>query len=895
MVVIASVEDEPYLEHYGILRRSGRYPWGSGGNQSTRNRTFLQIIDGLRKKGMTDTQIAQGFGITTTQMRAAMSIAKNEQKAADISYATRLRAKGMSTSAIARKMGKNESSVRALLEPSVKDRINVLERTVMMLKEQVAKKLFLDVGVGNERFLGISQTKLGTALARLEEEGYVVHRVKLPQVGTGKQTEYKVLAAPGTTQKQVWQHRHEIQSIEDHSDDGGRSFLGTKPPLSISSRRVLVRYADEGGAMEDGVIYLRPGVKDLSLGSKRYAQVRIAVDGTHYMKGMAMYRDDLPPGVDVIYNSNKRSTGNKKDAMKPLKVDAEGKMSDLPFGSIVRQRTDPKTGKVVSAINVVGSKEGAGEEGSWDTWSRALSSQFLSKQSPVLARTQLAVVREKKQQQLDEIMALTNPSIRQKLLESFADDADSASVHLKAAKLPRQANRVILPIKSLKDNEVYAPGFKPGEKVVLIRHPHGGIFEIPELTVNNRNPDGKKMLGDAEDAIGINHNVAARLSGADFDGDTVIVIPNNQGRVKTAPALAALKGFDPVALYPAYPGMPKMDSRTKGIEMGKISNLITDMTIKRASPDEIARAVKHSMVVIDAEKHNLNYKQSAKDNGIAQLKEKYQGSKIAGASTLISRAGSDHKIDDRKPRSAAKGGPVDKKTGEKMFEPTGRTTINRKGEVIPKKLTVERLSVEKDAFKLSSGTKIEQIYAEHSNALKAMANTARKEAVNTKLGKYSPSAKKAYAQEVADLNHKLNIALLNAPRERRAQVIANQVVSQKRHENPHLEDAELKKIKTSALIEARARTRASKTRINITDREWEAIQAGAITPSKLSAILNNTDLDQIKQRATPKITVAMTAAKLSRARQMKALGYTMDEIADHLGVAKSTIQSALKG
>lgn len=176
-----------------------------------------------------------------------------------------------------------------------------------------------------------------------------------------------------------------------------------------------------------------------------------------------------------------------------------------------------------------------------------------------------------------------------------------------------------------------------------------------------------------------------------------------------------------------------------------------------------------------------------------------------------------------------------------------------------------------------------------------MANTARKEAVNTKLGKYSPSAKKAYAQEVADLNHKLNIALLNAPRERRAQVIANQVVSQKRHENPHLEDAELKKIKTSALIEARARTRASKTRINITDREWEAIQAGAITPSKLSAILNNTDLDQIKQRATPKITVAMTAAKLSRARQMKALGYTMDEIADHLGVAKSTIQSALKG
>ena len=51
--------------------------------------------------------------------------------------------------------------------------------------------------------------------------------------------------------------------------------------------------------------------------------------------------------------------------------------------------------------------------------------------------------------------------------------------------------------------------------------------------------------------------------------------------------------------------------------MGKISNLITDMTLLGASEDKLARAVRHSMVVIDDEKHHLDYKQSEKDNNIA--------------------------------------------------------------------------------------------------------------------------------------------------------------------------------------------------------------------------------------------------------------------------------------
>jgi hypothetical protein len=147
-----------------------------------------------------------------------------------------------------------------------------------------------------------------------------------------------------------------------------------------------------------------------------------------------------------------------------------------------------------------------------------------------------------------------------------------------------------------------------------VRYPHGGTFEMPELTVNNQNREARSILSDkvkghARDAVGINSKVAARLSGADFDGDTVLVIPNDRRSVKTSAPLKELKDFDPQKRYPGYEGMKVMSDKQK--QMGDVSNLITDMTILGANPAEIARAVKHSMVVIDAEKHKLNYKQSA--------------------------------------------------------------------------------------------------------------------------------------------------------------------------------------------------------------------------------------------------------------------------------------------
>ena len=880
--------DEEYLAHYGTPRKSGRYAWGSGGDAPQNSRSFLDTIKQLRRDGLTESQIAKSFDLTTTELRAATTIANNETKQEDIAMAQRLKDKGYSNVAIAERMGKPESTIRNLLKPGEQEKADNLKVVSNMLKEQVAEKTYVDVGKGVERQLGVSREKLDTALAILKADGeYVVHNVQVAQVGSKNKTTIKVLAPPGTTYKDIVGNPDKIQQIRMKSSDGGRSFLGVLPPLSISSSRLAVRYGEEGGEDADGVIYVRPGVKDISLGKARYAQVRVAIDGTHYLKGMAMYKDDLPNGVDLVFNTNKSRTGNKLDALKPMKDD-----KDNPFGSVFDQITERDSAgnvRVTSAMNLVN------EEGDWDKWSKSLSSQMLSKQSPRLAQEQLAVTYTRRKSELDTILSLTNPEVRRKLLETYADSVDSAAVHLKAAALPRQRSQVILPIKAIKETEIYAPNFRNGERVVLIRHPHGGIFEIPELTVNNRNQEARKILGQATDAVGIHSEVAKRLSGADFDGDTVLVIPNSGGRVKTAPALEGLKNFDPKREFPKYEGMPVMTERTKQAEMGRISNLITDMTIRKANPAEIAQAVRHSMVVIDAVKWELDYKASARQNNIAHLKRKYQGGASSGASTIVSRASSRIDVRARKARPASLGGPIDPVTGKKVYVDKGEPYVNAKGKLVYPTQRSKKLAETDDAHTLSSGTVIEKVYADHSNRLKALANEARLASLSVPSKPRSPSAAKVYASEVSSINHKLNVALMNAPLERQAQLVANAVVKAKRDANPDMDSAEVKKLSFLAITEARNRLDSGKSLIDLTDTEWEAIQAGAISPNKLKEILNNSDLDRLKKLAMPKTERLMDTAAQSRAKSMLALGYDQAEVADALGVSLSTLKLALNG
>lgn len=877
-----------FLAHIGIKRRSGRYPWGSGGNSEQRGTSFLGYVDSLRKEGLSEVEIAEGMGISTTQLRARKSIARNEQRAALVAQATRLKDKGMSNVAIGKRLNMPESSVRALLNKDLQDKSNIIAETANMLREHVDKKRMLDVGAGVETHLGIARTKLNTAISLLEEEGYKLHYVKVKQLGTGKDTSIKVLTRDDVPYSEVAKNRSEIKPISDFSytPDKGRTYYGLKPIEHVKSDRIMIRYKEDGGADKDGVIELRRGVEDLSLGNRNYAQVRIGVDGTHYLKGMAMHTiDKMPPGIDIIYNTNKAKGTDKTKVFKELKDDP-----DNPFGTVIKPNGQRR------ALNVVN------EESDWKEWSRNISTQILSKQSPALAKRQLDLALAQKQQELDEIQSLTNPVVKKRLLKSLSDDLDSSAVHLKAAALPRQSSHVLLPITSLKENEIYAPAnFRDGERVVLIRHPHGGIFEIPELIVNNKNPEGKAVLGNALDAVGIHPKTAAKLSGADFDGDTAIVIPNKDGLIKTAPSLKALKDFDPKAAYPAYDGMPKMSARTKQMQMGDVSNLITDMTIKGATPNEIARAVRHSMVVIDAEKHNLNYKQSAIDNGIAELKKKYQGGERSGASTLISKASSEirvpHRVDGKLVPNTKTGGTkrlyYDPNTGQKLYEPSGESFTNAKGKVVRKTTKSTKMAEVDNAFDLSSGTKIEGIYAGYANSLKAMANKARKLMIDTPNLVYSPTARETYAKEVAALKAKLALANRNKPQERQAQLLANKIVAAKKASRPDMDAATLKKIKGQALEEARIRSGAKKQDIQITDKEWEAIQLGAVSHNVLTQIIDNTDLDRLKTKATPHAAKVMTPAKLIRAKLMLANGKSYSEIAAALGVSSTTIQDEL--
>jgi hypothetical protein len=893
-----AVEDHS-LYHYGILRKSGRYKWGSGETPHERAATFLGELAKERKEpGATDLLIAKSWGMTTSQLRETVTLANKTKKAADIAQANRLKEHGNSNVKIGKLMGINESSVRALLKDGEAEKAEILNVISDTLRRHVEKKKYIDVGIGVEYNLGVSKERLKTAVGILKDEGYTLHYIPVTQLGTGKKTSMKVLAAPGTTYSEVNKNRDQIQQIYGRSKDNGRSFDEILPPLSIDPKRVHVRYAEDGGTDADGTIYVRPGIKDVSLGGSNYAQVRIAVDGTHYLKGMALYNDEhMPPGVDLVFNTNKKNTGKKLDAMKPMKVDkATGKVDkEDPFGSMISEQIK-ETGtfgeqKVSSAMNIVN------KESDWDEWSKTLSSQMLSKQKPRLAKDQLDLTYESKQREFDTIMALTNPTVKKHMLEKFAESADASAVHLKAAHLPRQATKVILPVNSLKPTEVYAPTFNDGERVVLIRFPHGHISEIPELVVNNRHPVAKKLLGNAPDAIGIHSAVAERLSGADFDGDTVLVIPNDHGKVKNKAPLEELRGFDPRSSYPKYEGMPVMDSRQKGIEMGKVSNLITDMTILGAHDAEIVRAVRHSMVVIDAEKHELNYTQSAKDNGILALQRKYQtkaNGRVGGASTIVSRATSDIRVDARKFRSAKEGGPIDRATGKLVYVKTGEEYSDGK----LKKIKSTKLAETDDAHTLVSkeNVLIERIYADHSNRLKDLANQARKEMVATPDLVRSPSAAKVYTEQVKGLEAQLHLALENAPHERQAQVVANAVLRMKKEANPDMDEAELKKVRAKALKAARIRVGAKKTQIKITAKEWEAIQAGAISKTQLEKILDNTDIEKVKELATPKEKKGMSSADLSRAMSMLAGDkYSTADVARQLGVSVSTLNAALRG
>lgn len=899
------------LEHYGTKRHSGRYPWGSGDNPYQHSGDFLSRVEELKKKGLSEKEILETindslpdeYKMGLTEFRTARQKAGHDRKALEYDQIRALKDDGLGWKEIGDKLGMSESSVRSKYNNAIGEKASQAEKIAATLKEEVDKKGMIDISEGANQVLGVSESKLDEAAYILEAEyGYQRYGVGIRQpTNARQQTNITVLAKPEFDQKYAYQHQDQIDSLGDyHSDDGGETFTKLQRPSSLDSSRVAIRYGDEGGLDKDGVMEIRRGVPDLDLGKSHYAQVRILVDGDHYLKGMAVYSDDLPDGVDVMFNTNKPSGTPKMKVLKEAKADP-----DNPFGAAIKANGQSmyigEDGKEhLSPINKLK------EEGDWDTMSRNVSSQFLSKQPKKLIENQLNLTVADYKAQYDEIMRYDNPTVKKKLLNDFADTVEGTSMTLKASAFPGQSTKVILPINKIKETEAYCPTYENGTRLALIRYPHAGTFEIPIVTVNNKNVSGKRNLGAIQDAIGINAKVAERLSGADFDGDTVMAIPvTDKVNIKSTRALKALEGFDPKTAYAVPEGNPNnvrlMKKEEKQREMGVISNLITDMTLRGADEDELARAVKHSMVVIDAEKHKLDYKRSERENGIPELKQKWQirvdeegAMHYGGASTLLSRRKQTVRVPER--RGSVR---VDKETGEYIYKESGRTFTDPKtGKERKAEDTVSLISETKDARTLSSGTIQENLYADFSNKLKAMANQARKEAANMKGIQRDPEAAKTYAPEVASLKEKYNNMIANKPKERKAMLIANANIKAKIQEqglDPTIDKKEIKKISSVEMQRARDSVGASgrKSKVTFTDREWEAVQAGAISDNMLTKFLNSSDSDEIVKRAMPKNVAVMTSAKMSKANAMLKSGYSYAEIAKACGVPESTVYSAL--
>ena len=876
------------LKHYGVKRKSGRYPWGSGEDprQGETSFAFLRQVDDLRAKGMSDPEVAKAMGINTTQLRTGLTWANKEKREAIQGEVNKLAETGMTNTAIAQQIGISEASVR-----NYKKSANVaaehqqmkLDDVAVAIKEGVDKTGYLDVGIGVERQLGVSRTKFNAVVNKLaEEEGYNIHEVYVKRLSdpTGtKGTTVKVLTKdPDKTN--TTKNSEKISNLEKQIDSNGK-ISNIDPPVHIKLDRVKVRYKEEGGEDRDGLIELRPGTEDLDLGMSRYAQVRIAAGKDLYLKGMAAYgeKKDFPDGVDIIFNTNKELGTPKEKVLKKMK---EG--SDNPFGAnIVKQR---------GALNIVN------EEGNWADWSSKMSSQFLSKQPASLIKERLDDTYASLRKEFDEINAMTNPTVKKHLMDKYAEGMDSKAKHLKAKGLKGTMSHVLLPFPDMKPNEVFAPNYKNGDNVVLVRHPHGGKFEIPELVVNNKHARALKMLGnDSPDAIGIHPSVAQKLSGADFDGDTVLVIPNNSRKIKSERALKELKNFDPMMYKVDH---DTISSKMKETQMGIVSNLITDMTIRNASNSELARAVKHSMVVIDSEKHKLDWKESAKQNGISALVKKYQtgvnpdtGKMSRGASTLISR--SKNKIDISQDQTVRDlyNGKVSK-DGRVLKPGMPKAEIAKKLQISEKTVDDYIKGKPFDPGKYSSKTVQEELYVDYIKGVMKTKNDAMKVSKSIPTPKYSKEAARIYKPEIESLDAKLNTALLNAPRERQAQILTNKLYYS--NLKPDMDKDDRKKLRKRSLARARQESGSNATavQVKLTEKEWEAIQARAVSNTKLKQILDHADMDIVRKLAAPR-ELKLSTSKASRARDLLGNGYTLSEVAQVMGVSTTVLREELSG
>lgn len=909
---------------------SGRYRLGSGENPYQRPSDILDRVERIKweleqeGKKPTLSNIAEKMGMfnkygkpETTKLDHMLSNARDARKLERYYQVMELHDKGYGDSEIARMLGiKNESTVRGIRDQERAARLSTARNTADVIKnriEELAKESEGGIGMVNvgpfaAESLGVTEGKLGKALELLKDEGYVLIDDSVRQMSNiENRTTLKILASPNTTTDYFRNHMDEVKFVDPNlvSRNNGESFEPRNVyPASLDSKRLQIRYADDeiSGKDRDGLIEIRRNVPDLSLGKSVYSQVRILVDDRLYLKGMAVYSDDLPPGIDVRFNTNKTSDKPLDEVLKKIDL----KDPENPFKSTIKDigdggqyyYTDKDGNQKLGLINK------RSDEGDVEKWSKKLPTQFMAKQSEGLIRRQIALSESEKMEEFEKIMSLTNATLKKTLLYDFASDCDSAAETMSVCALPGQKWGYLLPAPSLKDNECYCPNMPDGETVALIRYPHAGLFEIPILKVNNKNPEARAMIGThAQDAICINPKTAATLSGADYDGDTCTIIPCNSSKstvkIMSRPRvgdLAELNGFDPQEAYPGIKGVTKVLPKDKvGLEMGTITNLIADMTAVGAEDSELVRAVKHSMVIIDANKHELDYVRSAKENRINELKKKYQkheDGRTGGATTIFTRA--TNKRDIRKRRGTPK---IDPETGKLLYKDSNEKYYDKKkGEWVYRTQKATQMSQHDDAHELSSGTLKEELYADYANFYKNLANRARLESDRTQNTPYNKEMAVVFDNEVHSLNQKLLKAKSNKPKETQAQLTSRARyhvwLQARQNEGIEVDKEERRKRRDLELKKARKEFGAERNEIFFTDREWQAIQNGALPPTTVKQIYQYANSEELRKKATPNPPSELTPTQKRFITNLKNAGFenmTNSQIAERIGVSVSLV------
>ena len=980
------------------------------GNIKTKEDYIKLYYDALKlqKEGKTTEEIAAHFGFIGAHGAPSVSLCRRMRQVAkalatkeEDAQLLKFKSQGLNNTEIARAMKEKFPEGRWNNGTTVANRIknaefgggkgSELRRVADQLVKELGDHKFLDIGDGTEIWLGCKKTMKESAVNYLKMLGYTEHSLPLDQFGygndTSRKTTFQLLGQPGLTKQDAWFDKEDIATIGSTYDFATDKYVEPQKPAKVDHSRVFIDYTHEdgtGGAELDGLIELRPGVKDLSLGNAAYAQVRINIDDKYYAKGMARY-GDVPEGYDMVFHTNKKDGAPLEKVFKEMKTDWKGDIDwENPFGASIKdtdrlhsvQRTyvDDDGKEKLSAINVVA------EEGDWAQWGSnvTVAAQVLSKQKNAVAKEQLQLTTQKADQEFKEIDSLTNPVIRQYELANFADNCDVRAKELKAVGFKDQACKVLLPWKEIKDGEIYAPHLENGTEVALVRYPYSGDFETPKLTVNNKYKGPREVIGNGSDAVGINAYTASLLSGADFDGDTVLVIPLDKNPdFKHGKPLPGLDGFDDKAeygipdefkvdkklmqkkknefkrqLYEEHPEMNKIE-RAKAVKewekkylhqqekegkvapiskayaynlMGVTTNLIMDMTLRGDAPNEdLEKAVKHSMVLIDAEKHYLDYKRSADENKIKALQREYQpkpdGEGSGGPQTLVTKAKSEVRVPeyeeltsrltpDSKVAKRYKLTPeqIDEynamwDAGEHVRIPTGKHVYkwSKKEQAFvdkgPKRVESTWMDETSDAYTLSSGTMMESYFAKYANHMKELGKKARAEAraLEHNLPGVDKAAQRLYKDEVKSLKEKIESSRKNIPIERQAQLIANVKMEALRVSNTDWTEDDEKKWRNKLIEQARKKAHSSRERFTITDREWEAIQAHALPSTDVKQLLRHANQDELKQRSRPRQVYKMTSAEIAKAQRMlnRKNPPTLAEVAATFGVSVTTLQKSV--